>query len=161
MTSSMAQSHSPVRIQRASSANPCGERPGGGRAKGWLRDRGVPEMCGRPPGSQAAILAGKRQREAGEITEVGQQVAVIVVFHRAYMIFVVGFFLWKDTDFLFVADIKYLANFIVCEKKGNLRKQTEYSTINQTHEDCFWMTEIWEMRKVGLFPPPMSFTQPK
>lgn len=39
------------------------------------------------------------------------------------MIFVVGFFLWKDTDFLFVADTNYLANFIVCEKKGNLKKQ--------------------------------------
>ena len=81
--------------------------------------------------------------------------------HPVYVIFVVGFFLWKDTDFLFVADTNYLANFIVCEKKGNLRKQTEYSTIKQTHEDCSWMTEIWEMRKVSLFPPPTSFTQPK
>lgn len=68
---------------------------------------------------------GKRQREAGEVIEVGQQVAVVCFFffHPVYVIFVVGFFLWKDTDFLFVADTNYLANFIVCEKKGNLKKQ--------------------------------------
>ena len=33
----------------------------------------------------------------------------------------------------------------------------EYSTVKQTHEDCSWMTEIGEMRKVGLFPPPHLF----
>lgn len=59
MTSSMAQSHSPVRIQRVSSANPCGECPGGGRARGWLRGRGVPGMCVRPPGSQVAVRSGQ------------------------------------------------------------------------------------------------------
>lgn len=85
------------------------------------RDGSEAETCGRPAGSQAAASVGRRQREASKITEVGQQVAVIG-FHGVYMLFVVGFFLWKDTDFLFVADTKYLANFIVCEKKRQFKE---------------------------------------
>ena len=61
---------------------------------------------------------GKRQREAGEVIEVGQQVAVVCFFffHPVYVIFVVGFFLWKDTDFLFVADTNGAKSFFPNEK---------------------------------------------
>ena len=47
---------------------------------------------------------------------------LLVYFYHVYLIFVVGFFLWKDTDFLFVADTKYPSSVIVFEKKVNLRK---------------------------------------
>ena len=64
---------------------------------------------------------GKRQREAGEITQVGQQVAVLFIylfFYHAYMIFVVGFFLWKDTDFLFFADTSTWLTLLYVRKKA-------------------------------------------
>lgn len=63
----------------------------------------MPGVSVEPQGSQGGKPRGREIK--GEITEVGGK-SIWVYFHCVYIIFMVSFFLWKDIDFLFVADTK-------------------------------------------------------
>lgn len=74
--------------------------------------KGVPGCLWHPKKARVAgAQPARRQRITGEVKEVGGE-SILLYFHPVYIISVVSFFSWEDTDFLFVADTKHPSQII-------------------------------------------------